>query len=163
MGLFFGSLVVLAAVWQAPTTIDRIVAVVNGDIITLSDVRAARVLKLVPDDAGEKGTVAALVERRLVLSEMRRFQTPEPSPDAVSIRRSEWERLVNDATPEALLALAGVDAAFLQRWLADDLRRENYLRQRFAALEGARRDEAIRLWIAGLHTRAEIVYRDQRF
>lgn len=164
MSLFVSSLVlVVAAASQSPTTIDRIIAVVNGDLITQSDVRAVRVLKLAPEDATDQSIVEALVERRLVLAEMRRFQTPEPPIADQEARRGEWERRVAGADQAALLSLAGVDAAFLHRWLADDLRREAYLQQRFAALDAARRAEAIRLWIEGLRTRASIVYRTQRF
>lgn len=147
----------------AQATIDRILAVVNGDPITLSDVRAARILKLVPADATDVVVVETLVERRLVLTEMRRFQAPEPAPEVLAARRAEWTQRVAGTEAEALAAAAGVSAGFVDRWLTDDLRREAYLQQRFAALDAGRRAEAIRLWIEGLRVRADIVYRIQRF
>lgn len=160
------SLLMCLCVWpgapQATTTIDRILAVVNGDPITLSDVRAARLLKLVPGDATDVAVVDTLVERRLVLAEMRRFQAPEPSPEVLAARRAEWAREAG-LQPEALAAAAGVGTGFVDRWLNDDLRREAYLQQRFAALDAGRRAEAIRLWIDGLRVRADVVYRIQRF
>lgn len=161
------SLVVCLLVWSgvlpAQTTIDRILAVVNGDPITLSDVRAARILKLVPAEATDVAVMDTLVERRLVLSEMRRFQAPEPTPDVLGARRAEWTVRVSGTPPEALTAAAGVSDGFVDRWLTDDLRREAYLQQRFAALDAGRRAEAIRLWIEGLRARADVVYRVQRF
>ena len=144
---------------QVPTLVDRIVAVVNNDIITLSDVRSARVLMLVPASDADDAIVRTLVDRRLVLTEMRRFQAPEPAPDVVAARVSAWETTLGGADPPTLAASAGVPLSFVERWLADDLRREVYLQQRFAALDGDRRAEAIRTWIDGLRTRADIVYR----
>lgn len=161
------SLVVCLLVWSgltpAQTTIDRILAVVNGDPVTLSDVRAARLLKLVPAEAADVAVVETLVERRLVLIEMRRFQAPEPSPEVLAARRAEWTQRVAGTRSEALAEAAGVNAGYVDRWLSDDLRREAYLQQRFAALDAARRAEAIRLWIEGLRVRADVVFRIQRF
>jgi enoyl-CoA hydratase/carnithine racemase len=162
MSLMIG-LLVWSGLPPAQITIDRILAVVNGDPITLSDVRAARLLKLVPADTTDVVVVDTLVERRLVLTEMRRFQAPEPTPEALAARRAEWTQRVAGAQPEALAAAAGVGAEYVDRWLADDLRREAYLQQRFAALDAARRVEAIRLWIESLRVRADVVYRIQRF
>lgn len=160
------SLVVCLLVWcgQSPSqiTIDRILAVVNGDPVTLSDVRAARLLKFVPADATDAAVVDTLVERRLVLVDMRRFQAPEPAADVLAARRAEWTQRVGGAQAESLAAAAGVSAGFVDRWLTDDLRREAYLQQRFAALDAGRRTEAIRLWIEGLRARADVVYRIQR-
>lgn len=147
----------------AQQTIDRIVAVVNGDPIPLSDVRAARTLQLVPAGTTDAAVVDVLVERRLVLTEMRRFQAPEPAPDVFATRKREWTQRLAPSQPQALLEAAGVGLEFVDRWLSDDLRREAYLQQRFAALDAARRAEAIRLWIDGLRARADVVYRIQRF
>ncbi len=161
------SMVMCLLVWSglspAQTTIDRILAVVNGDPITLSDVRAARALALVPVDATDLAVVETLVERRLVLTEMRRFQAPEPTPEVLAARRAEWVRRVGGTQPEKLAEAAGVGVGYVDRWLTDDLRREAYLQQRFAALDAGRRAEAIRLWIEGLRVRADVVYRIQRF
>ncbi len=164
MGVLAGSLLVVCA-WSAQaqvpvsTTMDRIVAVVNNDIITLSDVRSARLLQLVPSTDTDDTIVRTLVDRRLVLTEMRRFQAPEPAREVVAARVQAWEATLGGADPAALATSAGVSLTFVERWLADDLRRETYLQQRFAALDGDRRAEAIRGWIDGLRTRADIVYR----
>lgn len=164
MSLWTAALVCLLAVVPArQTTIDRILAVVDGDLITLSDVRAARVLKLVPADSTDVMVVDVLVERRLVLSEMRRFQAPDPAPAVLAARKGEWQARVGGTSQDSLFKDAGVAPEFVDRWLADDLRREAYLDQRFAALDAGRRVEAIRLWIAALRTRANVSYRIQRF
>jgi hypothetical protein len=167
MGALGGLLLLIVPVTlaapQAPITIDRIVAVVNGGPITLSDVRAARVLGLAEAGATDAAILEGLIDRRLVLAEMRRFQIPEPAPAALARRRQEWEQRIAGSDLEDLLRTAGVASAFVDRWLADDLRREAYLQQRFAALDADRQENAIRLWMEGLRVRANIVYRVQRF
>ncbi len=164
MSVWTAALVCLLAVVPGQqTTIDRILAVVNGDLITLSDVRAARVLQLVPADSTDVAVLDILVERRLVLSEMRRFQAADPAPAALAARKVEWQGRIGAVAPVSLFEDAGVTPEFLDRWLADDLRREAYLEQRFAALDAGRRVDAIRLWIVGLRTRANVSYRIQRF
>lgn len=149
----------LAVAGQVSTTIDRILVVVNGDIITLSDVRAARVLRLVPSGATDQDILQELIDRRLVLAEMRRFQAPAPEPAVLAARRTEWQSRHRTGDLAQLLLVAGVGTSFVDRWLADDLRREAYLDQRFAALDDERRATAIRLWMDGLRARAEIVVR----
>ena len=154
---------VLMAATQAPAMLDRILVVVNGDMITLSDVRAVRVLKLLPADATDDEVVQALIDRRLVLAEMRRFQVADPAPEAVAARRTQWEGAHPDQDPARLFMMAGVSAGFMDRWIADELRREVYLQQRFAALDADRREAAIRLWIESLRLRAVLVLRRPEF
>jgi len=163
MSVWTAVLVCLLAVTPAQQTIDRILAVVDGDLITLSDVRAARTLRLVPADSTDVMVVDVLVERRLVLAEMRRFQAPDPAPAMLTARKQDWLARVGAAAHDALVKDAGVAPEFVDRWLADDLRRDAYLDQRFAALDAGRRAEAIRLWIAGLRARANVSYRIQGF
>jgi membrane-associated protease RseP (regulator of RpoE activity) len=164
MTVWTGAVVCLLLMSPAPqVTLDRILAVVEGDLITLSDVRAARMLALVPAAATEVMVVDILVERRLVLAEMRRFQVADPSPAALAVRKGEWQSRMGTVTLTPVFEAAGVSPEFLDRWLTDDLRREAYLDQRFAALDAARRVDAIRLWIEGLRSRANISYRIQRF
>jgi len=164
MSVWTGTLVCLLVLAPAPqVTLDRILAVVDGDLITLSDVRATRMLTLVPAAATDVMVVDVLVERRLVLAEMRRFQVADPSPAALAVRKGEWQSRMGTVALAPVFQDAGVGPEFLDRWLSDDLRREAYLDQRFAALDAARRGDAIRLWIEGLHARANISYRIQRF
>jgi hypothetical protein len=108
--------------------IDRVVAVVAGDLIMLSDVIVARELRLIRPASG----VAPLIDRALILSEVTRYAPPEPSPDAVT---SALERVRSSfPTPEALaqvLQRGGIDEAQLRERLRQDLRIAAYLDQRF--------------------------------
>ena len=70
--------------------IDRILAVVGGELIMLSDANLARRLALVPAPAGDQNptrtALDALIERQLELVEVNRYLPPEPADAAIQAR-----------------------------------------------------------------------------
>ncbi|MGE3345766.1 MAG: hypothetical protein AB7L71_20270, partial [Vicinamibacterales bacterium] len=94
---------------QAQVVIDRVVAVVNGDVITQSDLRAARTLRLVPDES-DAATVQRIIDRRLALAELQRFQAPAAPASDVDARRQVWAASLGGQSVDDLLARAGVEA-----------------------------------------------------
>jgi hypothetical protein len=138
IAVFLGLL--LAALPLRAQVIDRVLAVVNGRMVTLSDVRTTGMLGLTPAPTDERGVAAALdrwIERLLVLQEVERFAPPEPSPTAVDARLSAaLARLGSPSDAKARLAALEVDEAWVRQWVRDDLRIQSYTEQRFAgALE----------------------------
>jgi hypothetical protein len=116
--------------------IDRILAVVDRELITLSDVSAALRLGLVP--APQQGSDAvrvaldALIARQLELAEANRYQPPEPSPAQVQARLDAVRSRMPTAFEQTLVQ-TGLAEDQLRLWLRDDLRIEAYLGQRFSA------------------------------
>lgn len=154
-------LVLGAASASAQETIDRVVAVVAGDLIMLSDVRAARQLGLV-DPGGtpdpDRAVLSVLIDRLLILDEVDRYAPPEPSADAVERALGAIEARLGrpDAVADAL-ARAGTDEPQLRDRLRQDLRIRAYLDQRFAADTPEHGKAMIDAWVTGLRRRAEIV------
>lgn len=148
--------VAIAVCWialpAAQTRIDGVLLKFGGDIITDSDVRQARVLKLVDAaNDSDQAYVDALVDRRLMLAEIRRSPPSEPSAAAIDAKRRQWEaRLGAGADAAALLARAGLTDAGLRGWLRDDLRIQSYLDQRFTS----DRDRGVTAWLGELRRRA---------
>jgi hypothetical protein len=142
--------------------IDRIMAVVGGRTITLSDVTAAVQFHLVdvPPGTGDPAayTVERLVERTLILAEVERFRPPEPDPIEITIRMDGLERGVGSAAAfDKLLAVTGLTREQLRRHIRDDLRMTTYLNQRFGInRDPAGRGGAIASWIAELRRRTEV-------
>lgn len=142
--------------------IDRIMAVVGGQPITLSDVNAALQFGLVDPPQGTRDPLAfavdRLVERTLMLAEVDRFQPPEPDPVEVTIRVDQLERAAGStAAFEKSLQVTGSTRDRLRRYIRDDLRIATYKNQRFgAAVSPGDRDAAIAAWVAELRRRAEI-------
>ena len=162
-GLLIAAVALLACFPIASTaeTIDRVLAVVAGEIITLSDVNAARALGLQsPGDAGDpvRVVLSKLVDRELVLAEVERYAPPEPASDAVD---REFGAIRGRFPPgesfDAVLARFGFDDKRLREIVRQDLRIRTYEEQRFAAADPARRQSLIDEWVAGLRRRADII------
>jgi len=142
-------------------TIDRVLAVVAGQIITLSDVTAAQLLGL--QSAGNDGdpvrvVLSKLMDRELVLAEADRYAPPEPAADAIEREISVIRgRFPSGESFAAALARCGFDDRRLRELVRQDLRIRSYEEQRFAAADPARRQALIDEWVAGLRRRADII------
>ena len=147
--------------------IDRIMAVVGGQPITLSDVNAALLFRLVEPPAGTRDPLAyaldRLVERNLILAEVDRFQPPEPAPVEIALRIDELQQRAGSAEAvERALAVTGTSRDQLRRHVRDDLRTATYLNQRFGGnREAAERAAAIAAWTAELRRRADVIVQYQ--
>ena len=116
--------------------IDRMLAVVAGDVVLQSDVRAAREFGLVSFDSSapdaDREVLARLIDRALVLAEVDRFTPPEP--DAVAVDRlvaAVRARFGTDQQYAATLARVGIEERHLRERVRQDLRMTAYLEQRF--------------------------------
>ena len=142
--------------------IDRIMAVVNGQPITLSDVNASLQFHLVEPPAGTRDPLAyaldRLLERTLMLSEVDRFQPPEPATVEITTRVDALERRAGSAAAfDKALSVTGTSRDQLRRYIRDELRTTTYLNQRFGAnTPEAERSAAIAAWLADLRRRAEV-------
>ncbi len=159
--------------------IDRVLAILPGQIITQTDVQAALDLGLVDLPSGNDRIAAglsALVDRVLMLNEVRRVMPPEPAPAAVETRLARIrQRFDSPAGLARVLAASGVDETVLKVYAADDLRLASYLEERFSAasqptdqelrqigeparanLVVERRQSLISAWVAELRRRADV-------
>lgn len=118
--------------------IDRMLAVVAGDLIMMSDVAAALEFGLVPVTSGEETTrlvLSQLIDRSLMLAEVERYAPPAPSAEQVDreLTRTRGRFGSDDAYRDAL-SRYGIEEAHLRATLRATLRLRAYLEQRFAAL-----------------------------
>ncbi len=125
--------------------IDRVLAVVEGQVIMLSDVRAFLDLRLIePPDATDptQAVLTVLIERQLMLEEVARYMVAEPPPVEVDARLAELvARVGGPEAFEALLAIVGFAVDDLRHVLRDDLRIERYLAGRFPSARPPTEDE----------------------
>jgi hypothetical protein len=126
------------------TVVDRLVAVVSGQPILQSDLRAARALALVPGAAtlDDTALIDRLVVRELMRAEVERFSTTLDMERTAS-RQPEADARIAKAGGEAGLAALAMSNGRLVAWLEDDARIEQYLRQRFDAAAQPSDDEAL--------------------
>ena len=136
--------------------VDRIVSRVSGRIITQSDLRQARILKLVDDVSSEAAIRRGLETRLLILHELDRAAAlPPAGADDLTAHRREWESSVGgEAVGADLLRQSGMAESDLESWLRDDLRIRGYLRRQFGMLGDAERDRAVADWTNRLRQRA---------
>jgi hypothetical protein len=146
-----GLTILVSASWPVRAEIiDRVLAVVDTQIITLSDVRAALRFGLVPEDVTTDPTGAVLqrlIDRRLMLIEVDRYAPPEPSEAAVNASLAAVERRFKDALGlEIALNQSSLTREELRRHLRDTLRIESYLQQRFSTSVQVSDDEVARYY-----------------
>lgn len=139
----FATLALTMALAVAPPVggqevIDRMMAVVAGDLILLSDVNAAVEFGLVPpapSDDVTRTVLAQLIDRSLMLAEVERYAPPEPSQAAVDREyRAVSDRFSSDTAFADALARNGIDESALRATLRANLRLRAYLEQRFTTV-----------------------------
>jgi hypothetical protein len=140
--------------------IDRVLAVVSGSLITLSDVNAAYDLGLVkPHNSPDpiRDVLSQLIDRELQLAEVDRYAPPEPSEADVNREvQAVQSRFPSAQAFDAVLIRSGIDLAHLRETVREDLRIRGYLAQRFSVGED-RRQQVVDEWVAGLRRRADII------
>ena len=134
------TLVVALAV-AAPASaevIDRILAIVDGQLVTLSDAHAALALRsLDVDPAADPvaAAIAALVERHLVLAEVERYALPEPDEGAIETRAEALRAALAARVGGVSLSQVALSAERLREIARNDVRIDAYLGQRFRAVQ----------------------------
>ena len=146
---------------QLTVTLDRILAIVDGQIIMHSDVRAFIDLRLVDLPAGpsqEVDVLTFLIERRVLIDQVDRFVVAEPAPDLVD-RRID---LIRSRLPggvaelDVILDRVGFASDDLRQLVADDIRRDAYLADRFDVVAVGLRETAVTDWVGDLVRRAQV-------
>ena len=141
-------------------TIDRVLAVVAGQLITLTDVTAALDLRLQATDGAAdpvRAVLSKLIDRELILSEVDRYAPPEPTAEAVDREvQRVLARFPSQEALDAALARSGIDEKHLRETLRQDLRMRAYLDQRFTAATD-RRQALLDDWMAGLRRRGDVI------
>lgn len=149
-------LMTLAVPASAAEPLDRILARVDGQVILLSDVRAARVLRMAGVSAQEDLSAAthALVDRQLVLAEAMRGLPDAPDASRVDTEVAAMRARAGDPSRvDSMMAETGVTAEHLRRLARESLWIAAYLQQRFAA---GLSSDAGQAWLGDLRRRASI-------
>jgi hypothetical protein len=118
--------------------IDRVLAVVAGELILQSDVAAARELQLVTIEPGAgdpaRQVLSQLIDRALVLAVVERFAPPEPDAAEVDAALARLRaRFPSPAAYADTLTRVGLEERHLRETLRQDLRMAAYLAQRFTS------------------------------
>jgi len=125
--------------------VDRVVAVVSGTVVMLSDVRAALSLGLFEAGAAADPIETAmrwLIDRQLVLDEAGRGDRVDVDPSALSqALDGVRQRFASDDEFRRALEGLGLDENALQRLVRDTLTARQYVEQRFDSMLPPTEDE----------------------
>ena len=127
----------------AQQLLDRVVARVNGNAITLSDVRAAVGLGVVAGDAD--ASLRQMIDRQILLVEVQRFPPQEPSVAAVDAEAMTLTARAGDGLAALMLA-TGIDESRVRESARETLRIRAYLEQRFGTDVQVSEDEVDRYY-----------------
>jgi hypothetical protein len=151
--------VCLSSAIASAETIDRVLAVVGGVVITQSDATAAFELGLVdiaPTEDPMGATLGKLIDRQLMLTEVDRYAPPDPPVETIDRRMQSLRGKFPDArTYTAALTRSGIDEARLRQMVRDQIRIDSYLDQRFTS---DRRETLIAEWVGALRRRTGVTY-----
>jgi hypothetical protein len=132
---------------DAQQLLDRIVARVSGQVVTLTDLRAAVALGVVdlPEGADELEAIWPLVDRQLMLIEVERFAPPEPSAAVVAQETKALIAHVGSRLDE-VMASTGIDDVGIRSIARDSVRIRAYLDQRFGTPEQLTEEDVSRYY-----------------
>ena len=125
---------------QQPLLLDRILARIGGNEVTLTDLQTARGFGVVTGPS-EEAALQQLIDRQLLLLEVARFPPPDPPETAVAAEVVR-EKAAAGARLQELMASTGTDDARLHDMARDTLRLEAYVDQRFGTSMQVTDDEA---------------------
>ena len=123
-----------AASAAQPVLVDRLVAVIGEQALTWRDVEAARLLGSIAPGGSESEGVQRLLTRELMRLEIERLAVAMPIGAAIDERidRAVQRAGSTEAWTQALATL-GLTEATARAWVADDIRIDVYVDQRFTA------------------------------
>lgn len=116
--------------------VDRVLATVGSQVITLSDFRAVQTFGLLPTGPAARTPAEildALVDRELMLGEVRRFAAPGPDRALVDRRMAQIRAAFPGAAYELALARTAMTEERLRSYVAASLQVDAYVEQRFGA------------------------------
>ena len=149
---------------DAGELVDRVLAVVGGQVILLSDVRLFLETGLAEPSGAADPALERLIDRRLILDEAARYVVEDPPPAEVDARLREIERRIGGpGSLAAVLAATGYASRDLEQVVRDDLRIERYLALRFplparpSVADSAARQALIDDWLASLPARSAVI------
>jgi hypothetical protein len=131
---------------SAQQLVDRVAARVGANVITLTELQAARGFGIV-DAPSEDAALQQLIDRQLLLIEVARFPPDAPAPAAVAAEVTR-ERAAAGSRLAALMAATGTDEARLTDLARDTLLINGYVDQRFGTAQQVTQDEAAQYYDA---------------
>lgn len=135
---FLSVVLISATVSVSAQQLDQVLAVVSGQIVLRSDVRAFLELGLIEEIEtsdtiqSDQYYVTKLIERQLALDETNRYRVPMPASERVEEALGAiQDHLGAESKLSSLLVLVGLGLADVRQILQDNIRIDMYIDERF--------------------------------
>ena len=137
-----------ASVTLTAATVDRIAAIIDRQVVTVSEITQLSTIRFIPrqsgqsDDEYRREILEVLIAQALRFRDVERFGAPDVTKDAIEARLLEIQRRF--ASPpefEAAVARAELTLDEVRALIKRQLQVEAYIQQRFAPLIGVSNDE----------------------
>lgn len=141
MRKLFLPLFLLAAVPVSAVTVDRIAAVIDDQVLTVTEVGQMAEMRFFPrtssesDDEYRRGILESLIAQALRLRDVERFGAPAITAESIDARLQQIRaRFSTAAEFEAALVRAELTADAFKALIKRQLQVEEYIQERFAPL-----------------------------
>jgi len=125
--------------------LDRVMARIGSNAVTLTDVKAAVGLGLIDAKSADDSALSQVIDRQVMLMEVARFPPTEPSDGAINQQVEAMRKHAGPALPD-LMKSTGLDEPRLRDLARDALRIQAYIMQRFGTLTIVGEDDARRYY-----------------
>lgn len=138
--LFLAALFGYAVIPASAVTVDRVAAVLDRQILTVSEVSQMVEIRFFPrieadEDAHRRRVLEALIVQALRFADVERFGAPDVPRDSIEARLQEIQRrFASEAEFHAALARAELTLEEVQALVKRQLQVEAYIQERFAPL-----------------------------
>ena len=111
--------------------LDRVIVVVNGDVITASDLRAAEVIHVSEEHGYQDTLLEKLIDEKLLIKEAQRFEIPKPEDGEIMLSLIQLkEKIGSEKVFQKLLQDKGLTQEMVNEGLKNQLFIKRFLDQR---------------------------------
>jgi peptidyl-prolyl cis-trans isomerase SurA len=148
MKLFAALLTLVASVAAQAAVVDRIAAIIDRQVITVSEITQLASIRLIPREKGQtedeyrRAILEVLIAQALRFRDVERFGAPDVTKDAIEARLLEMQRrFASPAEFQAAIARSELTLDEVRALIKRQMQVEAYIQQRFAPLIGASNEE----------------------
>jgi peptidyl-prolyl cis-trans isomerase SurA len=141
-------LILLSVATVHAATVDRIAAIIDRQVVTVSEIGQLATIRLIPRQAGQsednyrREILDVLIAQALRYRDVERFGAPDVTKDSIEARLLDIQkRFASPAEFEAAVARAELTLDEVRALVKRQLQVEAYIQERFAPMIGVSNDE----------------------
>jgi peptidyl-prolyl cis-trans isomerase SurA len=141
-------LILLSVAAVQAATVDRIAAIIDRQVVTVSEISQLAAIRLIPRQAGQsddnyrREILDVLIAQALRYRDVERFGAPDVTKDSIEARLLDMQRrFASPAELDAAIARSELTLDEVRALVKRQLQVEAYIQERFAPMVGVSNDE----------------------